>query len=427
MPRLRPRPLMAALSVATAGLASVAAPVLANGRLPGAGQIARDPDHPPLAAVRTTFGVLLTQDGGQSWRWVCESGATYADVTDPFLLYSDGRLLLATSSGVAAATDPCNFAHVDGIFGERPAIDLTRRAADPATVWALTQDTAGPRVSRSLNGGASWADVGGPLPGAPSDTLAPFAQTLDVAPSDPQRLYATGRVQQQQQSVLWRSNDGGLTWQLRVLAGAGAPADFLGAIDPQDAERLYLRRWSEAGGSVWTSPDGGTSWQQLWAGDRLPAGLALSPDGKQLAVATPARASDKSPGDLWRIELPSGKAEHLPGLGGTCLTWTTDGLWQCGAESLDGFTVARIAGGERQVLLQAGDLQPLDCPPNSRTGKLCPLVWAQVAPKLQTQPTPKAGGASSVEAGGCHALAVSQADWGLAALALACLVWRRRR
>jgi hypothetical protein len=406
-----------------------AAPVLANGRLPGAGQVARDPGRPPLAAVRSTFGLLLTQDAGQSWRWVCETGATYADVTDPFLLYSDGRLLLATSTGLAGATDPCNFSHVEGLFGERPAIDLSRRPSDPATVWALTQDLVGPRVSRSLDGGLTWADVGGLLPGMATDTAAPLAQTLDVAPSDPQRLYATGVLLPQGLSVLWRSNDGGLSWQLRGLPAAGGAVDFLGAIDPQDPERVYLRRLIDGGGSVWTSPDGGASWHQLWSGDRIPAGLALAPDGKQLAIATPGRASDQSPGDLWRIELPAGKTTHLPGLGGTCLTWTTDGLWQCGAESLDGFTVARLDGNERTILLKASDLQPLDCAPSTRTGKVCPLVWPQVAPKLGLMPAATPPTSPPAETGTCRAGRTSaRADgWWALTLALGGLAWWRQR
>ena len=403
-------------------------PAHANGRLPGAGQIARDPAHPELAAVRTTFGLLWSQDAGHTWRWVCESGATYADVTDPFLLFADARLVLATSTGLAAATDPCSFAHVEGPFGQRPAIDLSRRAADAKTLWALTQDQPGPRLSRSLDGGLSWADVGPPLPGAPSDTMAPYAQTLDVAPSNPQRLYATGLVQQLGQSLLWRSDDGGQSWVMRPLPGPGGAVDFLGAIDPQDANRLYLRRLRDGGGSVWQSSDGGESWQQLWSNERIPAGLALSPDGAVLAVATPARVSDKSPGDLWRITLATGQVEHRPGWGGTCLSWAVDGLWQCGAESLDGFTVARIVGGERQIVLHAKDVQPLDCAPDTRTGKLCPEVWQAVAPKLQSLPLPKPPSPPAAE-GGCRAPRVRTGDigWTLLALLGCSLACRRRR
>src|SRR4051812_35323444 len=46
----------------------------ANGRYPAAQMLATRPgdDDAQTMALRTTFGLLLSKDGGKSFRWVCE-------------------------------------------------------------------------------------------------------------------------------------------------------------------------------------------------------------------------------------------------------------------------------------------------------------------------------------------------------------------
>src|SRR5687768_10904563 len=55
----------------------------ANGRLPGATELAinrSDPDH---LIARATFGMVQSFDGGASWQWICERAVNVSGEADP--------------------------------------------------------------------------------------------------------------------------------------------------------------------------------------------------------------------------------------------------------------------------------------------------------------------------------------------------------
>ena len=100
---------------------------------------------------------------------------------------------------------------------------------------------------RSLDGGATWT-----APGGPGQSLAALA--LD--PDDPQTLYAVVYGAGQFWDTLFRSRDGGSTWQPLYdgqLGGRGLYGFF---VDPCDTDRLYLG----ARNAVVRSLDGGETW-----------------------------------------------------------------------------------------------------------------------------------------------------------------------
>src|SRR5438045_2483292 len=67
--------------VAAAVLAAtvvVPARARANGAFPDTSQILIPPDRPRTLLLGTNFGLVLSEDGGGSWRWICEHGASTA-------------------------------------------------------------------------------------------------------------------------------------------------------------------------------------------------------------------------------------------------------------------------------------------------------------------------------------------------------------
>ena len=118
-------------------------------------------------------------------------------------------------------------------------------------------------VFSSTDGGAEWKSVNRGL-GAGSITA------LAVAPSNPSRLFAAGTgtqlVSAEDLSRVFRTSDGGDTWQALVLPGSGSPGPVQPtheiAIDPIDADIVYLVRSS----GLLKSTDGGDHWEELSLG-----------------------------------------------------------------------------------------------------------------------------------------------------------------
>ncbi len=134
------------------------------------------------------------------------------------------------------------------------------------TITAVAVHPAAPRIVfaaarglwKSINRGATWTSLGGPLQGS-------RIQALAIAPSQPATIYAVADF-----SAVYRSVDGGETWELRLNQQGGTQFDSL-LVDAGDPNRLYalvsnfgLKRFPRL------STDGGATWSELGGG--LPSG-----------------------------------------------------------------------------------------------------------------------------------------------------------
>jgi photosystem II stability/assembly factor-like uncharacterized protein len=129
-------------------------------------------------------------------------------------------------------------------------------ASDPSVVWA--GNAAG--VFRSVDGGATWSSVGGPL--ADVGFLA-------VHPSNPNKAWALTYT-----AHVYRTDDGGATWIDSSAGLAGVIPSGL-AIDPRDPDTVYVGSscgpatidvsFNSASG-VFKSTDGGATWTHLQPG-----------------------------------------------------------------------------------------------------------------------------------------------------------------
>jgi hypothetical protein len=214
---------------------------------------------------------------GGVWRST-DSGATFAFAWDPTLTPSIGALAISSTGTLYAGTGESN----------------------PGG-GSVTFPGAG--VFRSTNNGASWTALGL----ADSDRIGRIA----IDPTNPNRLFvaAAGNLfVPGGQRGLYRTTDGGSTWQL-VLAGVNGTTGAIDvAIAPNDPNRIYVAMWDHrrnpngrvyggVGSGIYRSTNGGTTWTRLAGG--LPAANAnLGRMGLAVSKSSPSRlyviAADES-------------------------------------------------------------------------------------------------------------------------------------
>ncbi len=354
----------------------------ANGRFPTANQLVIDPADPARIVVRATIGVLMSTDSGAHWSWICESAySSPVLLDDPAIgLTADGSILVGGTNGMARSPkDACSFAAPTGVLVGQKVIDL---AVDPAhrahavAIYGVATD-GGARsdppiaaaIAGSIDNGATWADVGPVI-----EDFTPF--TVDVAPSNPSVLYASGLDAVAVHQLLFRSDDAGKTWKRNVIAGAGNV--YIAAIDPFTPDTIYVRTDSDQS-RLMVSDDGGATFRELLVGTDLLVGFALSPDGQQIAAGSMGDGvslltRSAADGGVWTTE-------KIRPFNVACLTWAVAGLYGCSNEQRDGFAIGLSADGRQNfsALLQMPDLTPLACPANPQR---CAADWCTVAPTL---------------------------------------------
>lgn len=387
------------IGVAAASVALAAStPVLANGRYPSAGQILVDAADPRRIVIRATYGVLISSDGGERWSWICEEAIGYSGFEDPMLVITgDGSMLAGLSSGLSATHDHgCHWEIAQGGLAQRNVVDVSIDRADPTSALALsstvlTGDEISTQVWESKDNGRTWAQAGVALP---SSFLG---VTLDSAPSDPRRIYVSGRWNGPTfQGALQRSRDRGRTWESFDIPGSDdRNLPYLGAVDPGDANIVYVRVDGDGSDVLLVSKDGGATWREVFRAASL-VGFALSPDG-----ATIAAGSDLD--GLWIAPAATLEFTQVGRLGVRCLTWTAQGLFACADELVDGFTAGvSVDGGQTFSPLMTLDrlcgTPPPACGSDGSTAQTCASLWPAMARFLGT--TGRCDAGASAGAGG---------------------------
>jgi MYXO-CTERM domain-containing protein len=423
------------------------ATALANGRFPATNQVITRPGRPEQFALRTTFGLLRSDDAGAHWDWVCEDAIGYSGVVDPPLAWHrDGTLIAGLFDGLALSNDPaCSWSR-DAAIGKQVVVDVSAANAEATRLEALTgsydpQSAPGqPRyvsaIWTSSTDGRSWAQSSTLLP---SDVIV---ESFDRAASDAQRVYVTGESEAggARVGVFFRSRDGGQSWDRKAFPfeANGERALFLAAIDPSNADRLYVRTNGAENGRVLVSDDAGETFRTIWSGAN-PQGFALSPDGARVWVGSfrdgLARAATSDFAFTTVNRTPIG-----------CLHAAGNALFACSLDAY-GFAAARSDdGGQTLVpLLKLPEIRgPRACSGAGDAGvNVCLATWPVVKASVGIVDEPDAGPVPVFDAGatppapagksscGCAVVGAKSKSatgaglWAAASVAL--LVARRRR
>jgi photosystem II stability/assembly factor-like uncharacterized protein len=361
-------------------------PASANGRFPGADQLVVDPSTPDHMLVRTTFGFLETRDGGRSWFWICEESVGRIGTADPpIAITGDGTLFVSVPfEGVALSHDGgCSWSRAPAPLLEQLVVDMTLEPGDPNALLVLTSTNdptvdsdAGfefvTRIVETKDNGRTWNVVGAALP---RDLIA---ATIEVAPSDPQRLYVGGVAGDPPAALLETSADRGQSWSRAPVPNALSMANaYVSAIDPRDADRLWVRvhgatdPFGMAPTVLLSTRDRGATWTTAAENVGSMFGFALSPDGSQVAYGTQQDGIFLAPSDA------AGPFERVSTIKNRCLTWSRAGLYACGTEPIDPFSVGRSTDGGHTfgALYLFADTCPQACADDSSFGNACRASW----------------------------------------------------
>jgi len=398
---------IALTAFALASLSSGAA--LANGRFPSAQHVEVDPEDPDHIVLRTTYGLVTTRDGGERWEWVCEESMSFAGVWDPPIgILSGGALVAGLPDGLSVSTpDACDFSRKGPLEGML-VVDLSVDKKNPARALVLASTPAGgtfdTRLFSTTDGGATFSDLKSVLP-ANLQGL-----TVDLAPSDPSIVYVSGVMAGgAPPGVVLRSSDGGATFEVASVPGSDAGIEpFLGAVDPGNASRIYVRL-SGAPGKLLVSDDGGQTFAEIFSGAGALLGFAISPDGGTLVVGGEKDGLWRSPTDAFAF------AQASP-LEARCLRFTDEGLYACATEALAGFAVgfSTTNGSTFSPIARVAELCGTPpCAAGTSTRTQCAPRWPILSTTLNTiscdEPDPPDAGPDAgttspgtpAETGGC--------------------------
>ncbi|HJL06835.1 MAG TPA: hypothetical protein RMH85_29450 [Polyangiaceae bacterium LLY-WYZ-15_(1-7)] len=351
----------------------------AHGRFPEAHQLVLHPTDDAILGVATTFGLVLTDDGGASWRWVCRPVMGVQLTEDPpFRMLADGTILGATFDGLSVGEPGgCAWAFAGEPLEGSVVIDAALAPDDPTVAYALTSDGGAENgVFRSDDGGASWAPTGPPVG-------AILFERIRVAPSDPERIYLSGVrpatvAEPERAGFVHRSEDGGASWEeLPFALGDGERNVLLLGVDPADPDTLYARtvpqrERTDVPERLIRSQDGGATWETVLEVGEV-TGLTFL--GGVLHVgARPSPADGR--GGLWR----AGEAGLEPirdDLAIGCLEARGGELWACAQNWADGFALGRSADGGatfEPVLRFDEMIGPVICPAGAEIEAACEVA-----------------------------------------------------
>lgn len=417
---------------------------LANGRFPLAQQLIVDPKAPDRLVLRATYGLLVSDDHGQSWSWICEQSIGYGGVEDPSVGTTlSGALVVGIFDGFRRSADGgCNFSFPDSKLEGRYAVDLTVSPVDRKRVLVLTSNGVGggqfdTRVWESLDEGLTFAQLGSELP---SDLLG---LTLDPAPSDADRIYVSG-IGPAGVGVFYTSTDRGQSWTPHAVPGADIQSSpFIGAVHPTEPSIVYVRTAGSGQNRLLVTQDSGASFSEVFAAQGRMLGFALSPDGGSvlLGYGDPKGGTPIDPATLGLYLASTSDHQFARIHDGpiNCLTWTTAGLYACGSQFVQGFelgfTPAALSSSSApafETLLKLTTVGgPLACEASSTTAP-CVGLWPALCDTLGAC-EPADGGtggpAPATDDPGCDCRAPRReggpAAWLLAALVGTALILRR--
>ena len=303
---MRKAQVFARVIILTAGLAVLVpvTPALANGAFPDSDAILLPADRPQQIGLSTNFGLIISDDGGQSWQWTCERPETsmaagYARGAPP----GDRLYSLSLDVGLAFSDDDsCSWRRAGGALATAIATDYFPDPTDAAHVLAIVGPQAdgglgAATVHESTDGGNTFAAAPLFVAGAGAELLG-----VEIARADPRVIYLAIAAPGPH-PMLARSADAGATWtMLDIEPSLGARRPRIIAIDPVDPDVIYLRVLGAGVELLAVSRDGGVSFATpiTLTGGALSAFARLASGTVLVAGLMPSDGGLTTAGVAWR-------------------------------------------------------------------------------------------------------------------------------
>lgn len=362
------------LAVCTLFVAAAAASAFANGRPAGTSTINFKHQDETKIAAGMTFGMVESDDGGETWHWTCETAIRYGGMYDPNYAYTaSGALFATTFDGALVRRDGCNFDA--STFGMGVFVSTIAQGPDGALYFGLAQpanpttsDPGDSKIYKSTDDGMTFpisAEIG---------QVNDWWSSIAVAPSNAQRVYVTGYrlIQTGREFLLFRSDDGGATYTpmgMTGLAPTGNSTIDVVAISKTNPDLVFARvtflNENAIGDGIFRSLDGGMTWEGIAEKDAEIA-FTMRANGDYVLGAKPYGISvARNPGAgpvTWEDLAGSPHAN--------CLVENSAGeLWACtqnfgspGTQSDDAGIMKTTDLVTWTNVLRYQDLLPLSCP-----------------------------------------------------------------
>ena len=250
-------------------LLAAAAPLLAaglaraDGAFPDSLGLLTPAQLPDETLLATNFGLVMSFDHEQTWVWACEQGANNFAT-----LYQMGP---APRNRIYAIAPTASGVTSNLIFTDDSS--CTWKSAATGAIDAFVDPTNGDRVLAVVTtpldaGGSSYAVM------ESSDGGATFTQTrytaatgdhitgVEISRSNPQTVYLTLTSGTAYTPKVAVTTNGGGNWTLHDLSTtlpAGTNSIRLVAVDPSNAQKIYLRIANQQEQALAISTDGGAT------------------------------------------------------------------------------------------------------------------------------------------------------------------------
>ena len=359
----------------------------ANGAFPDELSIHFPASAPHRILLGTNFGLVVSEDDGATLRYACEPYVTSGSSANLSLasvsfyqVTADGAVLADSVNLTRSADVGCSWPTSSGSVAGAVVSDIFADPTDPTFALAIIATINGTSIASSHDGGNSF--------GPPLYSTADLLTGIESSRSTPGVVYATAihpTGSTTNSAVLLRSADYGVHWAApaTIPAPSGTQPSIL-AVDPANANTVYLRLLSGAKDSIGITTDGQNVQTVLTVPGVLTSFLRAS-DGTLYAGQLEGNLYLRAPG---ATTFTKQSGPHLRCLGQRP---GTTRIYACGDGFLDNFSVGTSDDGGKtfQPLMKfAQILGPLTCAP---VQSACSAHWQRVQQVLGIATPPDAG------------------------------------
>jgi hypothetical protein len=261
---------------------------LADGAFPDSQSLFVPSGAPHQIFLGTNFGILLSDDDGVTWRWICEG----AIAPFPFIYQVGQRsdvFYAVNVDGLHVSHDHCTWALINatGTSTKATVSDLFPDPSSTTRVLAIGRgtltSTAAPRQPDQI---FESADAGDRFEPILTSTDGTSFESLEIAKSDALRVYLTGSRGHPATRFVLRSDDGGKhVMRFDQTAVLGGRLPLIAAVDPMNADRIFFRVYRNSpdeGDMLAISDDGGAHLRIAYKLSTLMSAFVELPDGTLL-------------------------------------------------------------------------------------------------------------------------------------------------